>query len=203
MPMRVFGLISKISSKFFDEAVPVALASVIGVMLVNHYGRQPASPAVVVQAPASEDALLQSLREEHELIVDYMKRRREAEAERALAGAAAPLINNNLPAKPRSGSADKVASRPSPRPAPEKRLAAGDPLPLTPDLSSVPGPPPPQPSPPIGPGARAVRFAGAVRDFVVDVAQIPARTLVSHALDDRPTPPLAVPVSAPDPARRD
>ena len=51
MPSGALGMISKISSKFFHEVMPVVLASVIGTMLVNHYSRQPASPSVVVQAP--------------------------------------------------------------------------------------------------------------------------------------------------------
>ena len=59
----------KLSSRFAYELLPVTAASVIGALLVNHYSRQPPSASVVVQAPsASEDAMVQSLREEHELI---------------------------------------------------------------------------------------------------------------------------------------
>jgi hypothetical protein len=49
--------------------LPVATASAIGAMLVNHYGRQPASPSIVVQAQpsASKNAIAQSQREDHEL----------------------------------------------------------------------------------------------------------------------------------------
>ncbi len=53
MPSGALGLISKVSSKFFHEVIPVALASVIGTMLVNHYSRQAASPSVTVQVPPS------------------------------------------------------------------------------------------------------------------------------------------------------
>jgi len=75
-------MISKISSKFFHEVMPVALASVIGTMLVNHYSRQPISPPVVVQAtpPASAEAMFQTLRDEQVLIADYL--RRDADAKR-------------------------------------------------------------------------------------------------------------------------
>ncbi len=94
MPSGALGLISKVSSKFFHEVIPVALASVIGTMLVNHYSRQAASPSVTVQEPpppAVRDAMFQTLHDEHELIVDYL--RRDADAQHA-AGAArdrAPL----------------------------------------------------------------------------------------------------------------
>ena len=63
MLTRSLAFISKISSKFLHEVMPVALASVMGTMLVNHYTRQPASPSVVVQAPpppVSADAVLQT-----------------------------------------------------------------------------------------------------------------------------------------------
>ena len=82
MPSGALGMISKISSKFFHEVMPVALASVIGTMLVNHYSRQPISPPVVVQAtpPASAEAMFQTLRDEQVLIADYL--RRDADAKR-------------------------------------------------------------------------------------------------------------------------
>jgi len=37
-------LMSKISSKFFHEVMPVALASVIGTMLINHSAGSPLRP---------------------------------------------------------------------------------------------------------------------------------------------------------------
>ena len=75
MAIRALDLMAKISSRFVHEILPVATASVIGAMLVNHYGRQPASPSIVVQAQpsASEDAMVQSLRDEHELIASWVK----------------------------------------------------------------------------------------------------------------------------------
>jgi hypothetical protein len=76
MPSGALGTISKISSKFFHEVMPVVLASVIGTILVNHYSRQPISPPVVVQAtpPASAEAMFQTLRDEQVLIADYLRR---------------------------------------------------------------------------------------------------------------------------------
>ena len=141
MPSGALGLISKVSSRFFHEVMPVVLASVIGTMLVNHYSRQPASPSVVVEPPppaASAEAMFQTLHDEHELIVDYL--RRDAEAQHA-AGAArdpAPLPASGVedrPRKVRLVSTDKAAPRPLPRPAPEKTIPAGEPEPPQPVLA--------------------------------------------------------------------
>jgi hypothetical protein len=88
MGIRALDLIARVSSRFVDEILPVATASVIGAMLVNHYGRQPPLPSIVVQAqpPASENAIAQSLREDHELLAnfancreEFVKRRQEQE----------------------------------------------------------------------------------------------------------------------------
>ena len=77
MAIRALDLVAKVSSRFVHEILPVAPASVIGAMLVNHYGRQPAASSVVVQAQPSpsEDALAQSLRDDHELSAGFIKHR--------------------------------------------------------------------------------------------------------------------------------
>src|SRR6202021_3356206 len=79
MAIRALDFMTKVSSRFAYEILPVTTASVIGAMLVNHYGHQPPSPPIVIQAPpsASEDAMVRSLREEHELIASFMKRNQE------------------------------------------------------------------------------------------------------------------------------
>ena len=77
MANRALDLMAKVSSRFVHEILPVATAGLVGAMLVNHYGRQPSSVVVQAQPSASEDAMVQSLREEHELIAGFMKRREE------------------------------------------------------------------------------------------------------------------------------
>ena len=93
MANRALDLMAKVSSRFVHEILPVATASVIGAMLVNHYGPR-ASPSVVVQAQpsASEDAMAQSLRDEHELIADFVKRREEFVRHRQEMDADHPVI---------------------------------------------------------------------------------------------------------------
>jgi hypothetical protein len=79
METRALDLIARVSSRLVHEILPVATASVIGAMLVNHYGRQPPLPSIVVQAQpsASENAIAQSLREDRELLASFAKRREE------------------------------------------------------------------------------------------------------------------------------
>ena len=83
MAIHVLDLMGKLSSRFVHELLPVALASVIGTLVVNHYGRQQASPSVVVQSQpsASENAIAQSLREDHELIASFMKSDQDRETD--------------------------------------------------------------------------------------------------------------------------
>jgi len=82
MAIRALDLIARVSSRLVHEILPVATASVIGAMLVNHYGRQPPLPSIVVQAQpsASENAIAQSLREDRELLASFAKRREVCEA---------------------------------------------------------------------------------------------------------------------------
>src|SRR5260370_41107890 len=48
---RGLAFLSRFSRKFFHDALPVALASVIAAMLAGQYNRPPAPPSIVVQAP--------------------------------------------------------------------------------------------------------------------------------------------------------
>ena len=58
MAIRPLDFMTKLSSRFAYEILPVTTASVIGAMLVNHYSHQPPTPPIVIQAPsASEDAM--------------------------------------------------------------------------------------------------------------------------------------------------
>src|SRR4029077_18927567 len=99
MAIRALDFMAKVSSRFIHEILPVAMASVIGAMLVNHYGRQPASPAIVIQAPpsASEDAMEQSLREAADLIAVFMKRKHERERDEEGSGSVATQVASVAP----------------------------------------------------------------------------------------------------------
>ena len=186
MAIRALDFMAKVSSRFVHEILPVATASVIGAMLVNHYGRQPASPPIVIQAPpsASEDAMVQSLREEHELIASFMKRREEfvrhrqesdagAFGDRRDAGrvdrAGAAFHRRSAAARATTGSAQKAVARLAPKAAARKKSAPTEAPSLQPDPPAIASETPPllASSPPpaqieLEPRARPiVRVAGA------------------------------------------
>jgi hypothetical protein len=200
MPSGALGTISKISSKFFHEVMPVVLASVIGTILVNHYSRQPISPPVVVQAtpPASAEAMFQTLRDEQVLIADYLRRdadaKREADAARDRGPSAPPAVEDR-PNKVRPVSAEKAAARPPAKPQSEKTIAARDPAPPQPAPVVVALPAPAEPAE--APAAKHAGVVGTVRDWIVNASGAPARALAPRLFSDPPTPPMPVPVSGP------
>jgi hypothetical protein len=170
------------------------MASVIGAMLVNHYGRQPASPPIVIQAQpsASEDAMVQSLREERELIASFVKRDQggELDAERSANDATqvasvdpppASVADPPLP-EPRP-AAQKAMSRPAPKTSIKKKAAPAEaalpqPEPATVATETPPLmtalPPPARPEPELR--ARPIlRVVGALGGWVEDMAEAPAR----------------------------
>jgi hypothetical protein len=183
--MDALGFFSKASTKFFHEVAPVALASVIGTMLVNHYSHRMTAPSVVAQPPP--DALLQTLHDEHQLIVDYLKR--DAETKQAVSDAeslpqAAPAAHGAKEglAKLRVASGEKAAPRSWP-----KAEKARDPLPLGPDLASLPTPE----SPPMASGlmAEGSNMASAIGGLAVAAWQYPVRALPKLSLADLPAAP--------------
>ena len=111
----------------------MATASVIGAMLVNHYGRQSAAPPIVIQAQpsASEEAMVQSLREEHELIASFVKRNQEEELDAERSGSAATEVASVAPLtlsvadpplpEPRPAAAQKAVARLAPKAAVKKK----------------------------------------------------------------------------------
>jgi hypothetical protein len=203
MAIRALDLMTKLSSRFAYEILPVTVASVIGAMLVNHYSRQPPSPPIVIQAPpsASEDAMVQSLREEHELIASFMKRNQEkaSDPERSRSAATQvaslappPLSLVDPPLPERRPAAQKTIARLAPKSAARKKSAPteapgpqSDPPAIasesTPLLASAPPPAQiefePRPRP-------IIRVAGEVREWVADVAQASGRVVFLPGLPD-------------------
>jgi hypothetical protein len=186
--MNALGFVSKASTKFFHEVAPVALASVIGTILVNHYTHATAPAPVVVQPAPSlpDDAIVQTLHEEHQLIVDYL--RRDAEAKEAVSGDGGAARRAPATVAARDGLAKaRLAQEKAARRARPKVEGAQEPLPPGPDLASLPAPD----SPPLGAGliAEGSSMASAMGGFVAAAWQYPARALPNLSLADLPAGP--------------
>jgi hypothetical protein len=129
------AVVSRLSTKFIHEALPVALATVVGTLLVNHYGGRQASPPVVVRAEpsANADELVRTLRDEQVVIAEYLKR--DAAAEPAKSAPAlstkstvTTLIADDPPEPPaRPAALKKAAARAAPKAA--DKMPAVDPPP--------------------------------------------------------------------------
>jgi hypothetical protein len=212
MANRALDLMAKVSSRFVHEILPVATASLIGAMLVNHYGRQPASVVVQAQPSASEDAMVQSLRDEHELIAGFMKRREEfakrrQEMDAARSGGATQAVSVALtplpivdppPREPRPAMAPKAVARVAPKAAARKKSAPAeapslqsDPPAIASEATLLDSSPPPDQVEPESSARPIVRAAGAMREWVTDVAQASGRVAFRPRLPDWPSmPPL-------------
>jgi hypothetical protein len=203
MVIRALDFMTKVSSRFAYEILPVTVASVIGAVLVNHYGHQPPSPPIVIQAlpSASESAMVQSLREEHEVIASFMKRNHETASDpegsgsatmqvASLAPLALSLVDPPLP-EPRP-AVQKAGARLAPKLAARKKSAPSEAPPppqaapvvvseLPPLLASSPPPAriefEPRPR-------RIFRVAGEVREWVADVAQASGHVAFMPGLPD-------------------
>jgi hypothetical protein len=210
MAIRALDLMTKLSSRFAYEILPVTIASVIGAMLVNHYGHQPPSTAIVIQArpSASEEAMVQSLREEHEFIASLTRRdpkevsgpERPASAATQVASRAPPFLSLVDPPLPEPRPAQKTAARLAPKPAARKKPAQTEAPALQPDAPAVASDSQallasPAPSAQIEREPRAgpiIRVAGEVREWVADIAQASERVAFLPSLPDWSSPPLLV-----------
>jgi hypothetical protein len=147
VPAKAAPLFARLASKLVLEVLPASLASVIGAALLAHYQfGHPALPAggmaAVATAPASPE-MLQLVRDEHDLIRNFLLAQQAAQASRyakAEAPAAAPSAQdaadtalvvaalrrtaNAAPAKAPAPRVNVAAIAPAPAPAPQATAPA-------------------------------------------------------------------------------
>jgi hypothetical protein len=83
--LRKFPSLSRFYSKLFYELIPAAIASAVGGMVFNHYTKAPVvTPPVAIVSPASVE-MLQMVRDEHAVFVDYLKKNAETRQQAELA----------------------------------------------------------------------------------------------------------------------
>jgi hypothetical protein len=205
MAIRALDFMTKLSSRFAYEILPVTTASVIGAMLVNHYSRQPPSPQIVIQArpSASEEAMVQSLREEHEFIASFTKRNPKEASDPGrpatqVASLTPPSLSLMDPPLPEPRPAQKTAARLAPKPAARKKSAPTEAPALQPDPPVIPSETPLVLTSP--PATAQIEFestarpiigvAGEVREWVADIAQASEHVAFLPGLPDWSSPPL-------------
>ena len=122
MPQQV-PLLARITGKFVLEVLPAALASVIGGFLFTQYqfGRPAVPPPAAEQAEPATSEMMKFVRDEHGMILDFLKAEEAAEKTRLAANdkeaSAAVDAKGTVPsarriaaAKPRSKPAVTVAA---------------------------------------------------------------------------------------------
>jgi hypothetical protein len=138
--------------------------------------------------------MVQSLREEHELIASFMKRNqeRESDATQVASVAPTPLSVADPPLPEPRPAAQKVVARFAPKAAARKKSAPAEAPAPQPDRPAIASETPPLPAslpPPaqIEPEPRArpiIRVASEVREWVADVAQASERVAFLPGLPD-------------------
>ncbi len=125
MPYDV-PLLGRFLSKLVFDILPAALASVIGGFLFTHYQlgwpSAPAAPAVQA-APASAE-MMQLLRDEHALIVNFLRAQRVEEKTRLAAEDEVPRVAVEGAPAPAPASPRQVVAMVAPKPAAPRRKTA-------------------------------------------------------------------------------
>lgn len=137
VPAKAAPLFARLASKLVLEVLPASLASVIGAALLAHYQfGHPALPAggmaAVATAPASPE-MLQLVRDEHDLIRNFLLAQQAAQASRyakAEAPAAAPSAQDAADTALVVAALRRTANvAPAKAPAPRVNVAAIAPAP--------------------------------------------------------------------------
>jgi hypothetical protein len=83
--LQKLPFLSRFLSKLFCDLLPGAIVSAVGGMLFSHYASPPvATPAVASETPASAE-MMKIVRDEHDLIVNYLQKYTEARQQLDLA----------------------------------------------------------------------------------------------------------------------
>jgi len=103
-------LVRRFVTKVIHDVLPAALASLIGGFLLTHYGfGRPSDPLAVQAAPASVQ-MMDLLRDEHALVVNYLQAQIANEKKQALAA-----TGNRAAAEQNAAAAEPAAAAPQPQ----------------------------------------------------------------------------------------
>ena len=128
--MRLKSLLKRLFDKIVHDALPAALASILGGLLLTHFNIDRAPQPVTVKVTQASPEMMQLLRDEHGLMVDFVKEQVAGEKNRA---ATEQVDRNDTAEVSAAPPAQVLPTPPLPRPMP----AIGSAAPKTFRLDSV------------------------------------------------------------------
>src|SRR5580693_9605210 len=175
--MRLKFLLKRLVEKIVKDALPAGLASILGGLLLTHFQLDRVPQPTTVKVTQASPEMMQLLRDEHGLIIDFVKEQVASEKNRGGADQSGQRGVTEASASP----AVQVEPPPTQRPIPVVALAA--PKPVAPRSknqvvgASLPAPAPAQgqPADPVPQAARTddslLAKTIAIKDQVVSVTQ--------------------------------
>jgi hypothetical protein len=113
--MRLKSLLKRLFDKIVHDALPAALASILGGLLLTHFNIDRAPQPVTVKVTQASPEMMQLLRDEHGLMVDFVKEQAAGEKNRA---ATEQVDRNDTTEVSAAPSAQVLPTPPLPRPMP-------------------------------------------------------------------------------------
>ena len=186
-------LFARLLSKLVLEVLPASLASVIGAALLAHYQfghPSAAAGAVVAVAPAAASPeMLQLVRDEHDLIRNFIVAQQSAQAQRYAAADAQPM-QSATPAQSVQADADAeiaaaiarhaASAVPTKTPARRLKVAAIAPLPASPAPATLPLPATAMSA--VAPAPQAAPVLAGLQNSAVPLAPPEQRSLMARIL---------------------
>jgi hypothetical protein len=123
--MRFKSLLKRLFDKIVQDALPAGLASILGGLLLTHFHLDRAPQPTTVKVTQASPEMMQLLRDEHGLIVDFVKEQVASEKSRGSADQSGQpgVTEASVP------SVARVTPPPVQRPVPVVALAAPKPAP--------------------------------------------------------------------------
>jgi hypothetical protein len=173
--MRLKSLLKRLVDKIVKDALPAGLASILGGLLLTHFQIDRVPQPTTVKVTQASPEMMQLLRDEHGMIIDFVKEQVASEKSRGSADQSGQRGVTEASASP----AVQVVPPPTQRPIPVVALAA--PKPVAPRSknqvvgASLPAPAQGQPADPVPQAARTddslLAKTIGIKDQVVSVTQ--------------------------------
>jgi hypothetical protein len=122
--MRLKSLLKRLVDKIVKDALPAGLASILGGLLLTHFQLDRVPQPTTVKVTQASPEMMQLLRDEHGLIIDFVKEQVASEKNRGGADQSAQRAAAEASAPP---AAEVAPSSPVQRPIPVVALAAPKP----------------------------------------------------------------------------